>query len=169
MADGGPDAVIRARFARHVLEATLTPEVRREWYRRLVDPDPKVGRTEMYRLSVLEEPPADVGPAVVEAVNVHVRNPNVDDPDLQGLLNNGVSALERFRPPGAAEALLAVAASRQRDNERGMAWAALSVVSADPAVLDRIAGHLRDLSHDQLVDVRGNLGGAGNERAADFC
>jgi hypothetical protein len=92
--DRAGDAAARAAFARHVLEATLTPEVRREWYRRLVDPDPKVGRTEMYRLSVLEDPPADVGPAIVEAVKVHARNPTPKARSTTG----GSSSSTRWRP-----------------------------------------------------------------------
>ena len=165
-ARAGDSALARTLFARHVSTATLTPEVRREWYRRMMDPDPKAGNVEMYRLSILKDPPPDVGPAIAEAVKLHAKSSKTDDPVLQGLLNNGVTALETFQPPARPMRCWPSPPAAIATTSGGWRWEWLFAVD-DPSLTDRIAGHLRDEDAALRVARRDCFAWVGDGRGED--
>lgn len=155
----------RERFCKHVLEATLTPELRRQWYADIKDPDPKKAVWKVYTLCSIADPPSDVMPAIVEALKVHVRNPNVGDRDLHGLLNNAARAIGNRRPAGAGPALLALAGGKFHPSDRGLGLLALRHYYR-PDMADRIADLLDDKAPAVALQAAGLLAWAGDARGA---
>ncbi len=154
------------RFAEHVLKATLTPEIRRQWYRDIKDPDPKKAVWKLYTLCSFVDPPPDVMPAIAAALNVHVNNPNVTDRDLHGLLNSAARAMRNHHPPGAGPALLKLATGTFHPSDRGMAIEALRHYYRRE-MADRIAALMKDKSKSIPFYAARLLAWAGDDRGAD--
>ncbi len=106
------------QFANHVLEATLTPEVRREWYEKIMGDDLKLASLLVYRLRAIDNPPDDVGPAVLRCLGIHLNSKKPQGNSLEFLLNNAADTVNETRPPGARDILLALAKSDHEHNAR---------------------------------------------------
>ena len=154
-------------FARHVQETTLTPEIRKAWYEQLKDSHPRTAAFKMYALSVIQDPPPDIAPAILEALRVHVTNPNIDDRDLEGLLNNAAYAVLNLRPPGAGDVLLLLATSRHDPNARTPAIEALQYYYED-AMTPQVVPLLTDQNRWVRLYAAWSLAWAGDERGADI-
>lgn len=133
----------REEFANHVLATTLTPELRKQWYEQIKDSDPSKAAYKVYALNVLSNPPPEVGPAILEAIKVHVENPNVENRDLCSLLNNAAHTILDLKPSGAGETLLRLATSNHDPNARTPAIEALRFYYED-SMTPKLVQLLRD-------------------------
>jgi HEAT repeats len=157
------------RFAEHVLKATLTPEVRRQWYEAIRQPELTRQRCwQAYMLSSYYSAgytgiPADIAPALAEALKVHVQNPATRDRDLNNLLNNLAYAMLNVHPDGMGPTLLKLALGDFDPSSRVPAIEALRYYYED-TMADQIAGLLE--SQDKWVPryAARLLAWAGDER-----
>ncbi|MBI5757118.1 MAG: HEAT repeat domain-containing protein [Planctomycetales bacterium] len=150
------------RFAKHVRETTLTPELRREWYTEIVNRDAQRARFKVYALSAIQNPPPDVGPALLEALKVHVPNPNINDRDVSGLVSNATHAMLPLKPPGAGQVLLKLATSNHQPSNRVAAIEALMYHYYEEEMAEQLIPLLKDdtdyvgLSVARLFAMRGD-------------
>ena len=138
-------------FAKHVLEATLTPDLRREWYRDILDADPEKGAWKVYTLSVIDDPPPDVAPAITAALKVQVDNPQPASREQAFLLNNAAYFLLNHHPLGAGDALLKLATSRYECTADQNGKDTLS--SARTAAIDALRYYWRDELADRIAPL----------------
>jgi len=119
----------RPRFVRHVLEDTLTPEMRRQWYREIEHDDLQKASWKVYTLCRFVETspdaPADVMPAIIEALKTFVHHPDPNSKEVNSLLNNAAYLMENRGPPGAGPALLTLATGEFFSSSRTPALSAL--------------------------------------------
>ncbi|MCY2929503.1 MAG: HEAT repeat domain-containing protein [Planctomycetota bacterium] len=99
----------RKEFAEHVLTATLTPEIRRQWYSDIKEGKLAQASLKVYRLSVIKDPPADVAGGMIECLKAQLVKFDPTVRDQAFLLNNAASFLANRHPPGAGPVFLQLA------------------------------------------------------------
>ena len=156
----------RPRFAKHVLEDTLTPEIRRRWYKEIEHDDLRMASWKVYTLSVIADAPPDVMPALVEALKTFVHHPDPNNKKVNSLLNNAAYAILNHRPPGAGPALLTLATGKFYSSSRTPALQALRHYYQDD-MAEQLVPILQEDDKWLPIYAARLLAWAGDDRGAD--
>jgi hypothetical protein len=164
------------KFARHIIETTLTPELRKRWYKDMLDPNSDKPAFKAYSLNIIKDPPPDVAPAMVAALKAQVDNPMPDSREQAEMLGFLVGFLCNHHSPGAGEALLKLATSRYESSNKAtnetIGGGRLSAISAlkfywREDMADKIAPLLKSEHKWVPIYAAKLLAWAGDDRGAN--
>jgi hypothetical protein len=162
----------REAFYKHVLEATLTPQIRKQWYAQITQSGSdieslKLAGWRVYTLTTMRDLiPDEVDPLMVRAIERYVQGPDVKNQAIYGLLNNAAYSVLESRPPDAGPVLLKLATSGHNEHARTPAIQALRYYYED-SMREQLLGLLREQNRWVPIYTAWLLAWAGHDDGVD--